>query len=170
MIPRRIPENPGNPSKFSEAQSDFPELPLWLQLNKVSRRYMEALSKRLGQSGIERHYFLLLAIGNSKGKHTQQELADLLETDKVSMTGILNYLARVGFVLRQPGLVDRRERRVVLTPKAVRALPEIRRAILDLNRKALSGLPRDFAEFFPEALLRIRGQLKTESTGRRSQR
>ncbi|MEO7425940.1 MAG: hypothetical protein ABI036_12190 [Fibrobacteria bacterium] len=39
------------------------DLPLWLQLNKVSKKYMDALAVKLGHLGIRRHFFLLVAEG-----------------------------------------------------------------------------------------------------------
>jgi DNA-binding MarR family transcriptional regulator len=128
---------------------------------------MEALSARLGHLGIERHFFLLLAIGKGKGRLNQQELAALLDTDKVSMVGILDYLAARGFVKRVSNHADRRQRRIVLTPKALRALPEIRRVISELNRKAMAPLPEGLAEHFPEALARMRIELRRAAASAR---
>ncbi|HKP96881.1 MAG TPA: MarR family transcriptional regulator [Fibrobacteria bacterium] len=136
------------------------EIPLWLQLNKVSRKCMEALTARLGHLGITRHYFLVAAIGAGRGSLTQQQLADLLDTDKVTMVGILDYLAKAGFVRRIPGRTDRRERLIVLTPKAEKALPEIKQVIAALSQRALAGLPKEFARGFPEALTRMKAELE----------
>lgn len=136
------------------------ELPLWLQLNKVSKKYMDALAARLGYLGIHRHYFLLVAIGEGKGTLTQQELADLLETDKVIMVGILDSLTKSGFVRRTPSKQDRRKHLIVLTPKAESALPKIKRVIAELNQRALSGLPNNLAGHFPNALILMKSELE----------
>ncbi len=135
------------------------ELPLWLQLNKVSKQYMEALAARLQGLGIRRHYFLLAVIAEHGGKLTQQELANLLEIDKVSMVGILDYLAAAGFIRRRPSRTDRRKHLIVLTPKADRALPKIHRAIAELNQRALRGLPTGIAAHFSGVLLRMKRAL-----------
>jgi DNA-binding MarR family transcriptional regulator len=135
------------------------ELPLWLQLNKVSRKYMDALAARLGHLGTRRHYFLLVAIGEGKGLLTQQQLADLLEVDKVAMVGILDALAKAGFVRRTRSKEDRRKHLITLTPKAQKALPEIRRVIRELNQLALSGTPQSFQAQFAAALLAMRSEL-----------
>mgnify|MGYP002631737125 FL=1 len=116
------------------------ELPLWLQLNKVSKKYMDALSSRLSHLGIRRHFFLLVAIGEGNRKLSQQELADLLETDKVNMVGILDSLTKSGFIKRAPSKEDRRKHLITLTPKASQALPRIKKEISDLNQRALSAL------------------------------
>jgi MarR family transcriptional regulator, transcriptional regulator for hemolysin len=136
------------------------ELPLWLQLNKVSRKYMDALAARLGHLGIRRHFFLLVAIGEGKGRLSQQELADLLETDKVAMVGILDMLTKAGLVTRKSSPDDRRKHFIVLTPKAERALPEIKKTIADLNRRALAELPKTLAKAFPNALSAIKAELE----------
>jgi DNA-binding MarR family transcriptional regulator len=137
-----------------------PEIPLWLQLNKVSKKYMDALAAKLGHIGIRRHYFLLTAIDESKGECTQQDLADLLETDKVTMVNILDSLDRAGFIRRTPSKEDRRKHLIELTPKARRSLPKIRKVIADLNRKALSGLPKGLSEHFPAALASMKAELE----------
>jgi DNA-binding MarR family transcriptional regulator len=136
------------------------ELPLWLQLNKVSKKYMDALAAKLGHLGIRRHYFLLVAIGEAKGNATQQELADLLETDKVTMVNILDSLEAAAFIRRTPSKEDRRKHLIVLTPKAERALPKIRKVIGELNRKALAGLPDALSERFPAALASMKAELE----------
>jgi MarR family transcriptional regulator for hemolysin len=136
------------------------EMPLWLQLNRVSKKYMDALAAKLGHIGIRRHYFLLAAIGESDGKCTQQDLADLLETDKVTMVNILDSLDRAGFIRRTPSKEDRRKHLIALTPKARRSLPKIRKVIADLNRKALLGLPKNLSEHFPAALASMKAELE----------
>lgn len=136
------------------------EMPLWLQLNKVSKKAMDALAARLGHIGIRRHYFLLLAIHEGKGVTTQQELADLIEVDKVAMVGILDSLEKAGFIVRTQSKDDRRKHRIALTPKAVRHLPKIRKVIAELNARALAGLPREFADQFLPSLVRIKAELE----------
>ncbi|MEO6094358.1 MAG: MarR family transcriptional regulator, partial [Fibrobacteria bacterium] len=125
-----------------------------------SRKYTDALAARLGYIGIRRHYFLLIAIGEGKGKSTQQDLADLLETDKVTMVSILDSLTKAGFVRRTPSAEDRRKHLIVLTQKAELHLPIIRKVIAELNRKALSGLPASLSGLFPAALISIKGELE----------
>ncbi len=138
----------------------FSEIPLWLQLNKVSKKYMDALAAKLGHIGIRRHYFLLVAIGDAKGRATQQALADLLETDKVTMVNVLDALTKAGFIRRTVDKEDRRKHRILLTPKAERHLPKIRKVIADLNRKALSGLEGSLADRFPSALVGMKSELE----------
>jgi len=137
------------------------EMPLWLQLNKVSKKYMDALAVRLGHLGIRRHYFLLVAIGEGNGNKTQQELADLLETDKVTMVGILDSLTTAGMIRRTESRSDRRKHLIVLTPKAQKALPEIKKVIAELNHRALSVLPGNVSIRFSESLAAIKSELET---------
>jgi MarR family transcriptional regulator for hemolysin len=121
---------------------------------------MDALAARLGHLGIRRHYFLLVAIGEGKGSLNQQQLADLLEVDKVAMVGILDSLAGDGFIRRTRSSEDRRKQHIVLTPKAIKAIPQIRRTIRDLNSLALAGMPAAFQAQFPGALLAMRVELE----------
>jgi len=136
------------------------QIPLWLQLNKVSKKYMDAMAAKLGHIGVRRHFFLLVAIGEARGTATQQELADLLETDKVTMVNILDSLEDAGFIRRTESKEDRRKHLIVLTPKAERHLPKIRKVIADLNRKALAGLPESLSAHFPSALASMKAELE----------
>jgi DNA-binding MarR family transcriptional regulator len=142
------------------AKPALAQIPLWLQLNKVSKKYMDAMAAKLGHIGIRRNYFLLVAIGEAKGMATQQELADLLDTDKVTMVNILDSLSEAGFIRRTASKEDRRKHLIVLTSKAERHLPKIRKVIADLNRKALAGLPESLAAHFPSALAGMKAELE----------
>jgi MarR family transcriptional regulator, transcriptional regulator for hemolysin len=136
------------------------EMPLWLQFHKVSRKYMEAMTKRLGHFGVDRHYFLLIAIAESKGTLSQRELADLLDTDTTMMVGILDSLTKSGFIDRQPNPNDRRKHLIVLTPKAERAIPEFKKVIGELNQRALIGYPEQFAGHFSNLLVKMKAELE----------
>lgn len=139
------------------------EMPLWLHLSKASKKYMDTLSARLSHIGIERHFYLLVAIGEGDGKFNQQDLADILGIDKVSMVVILDYLSEKGFVARKANPEDGRKHRIILTAKAKTVLPEIRRTIAQLNRQALAALPEPLANRFPDALLLIQKELEKSS-------
>ncbi len=136
------------------------ELPLWLQLYKVSKKYTDALTAYLGYLGIKRHYFMLVTIGESDTQLSQQDLADLFELDKVTLAGIVNKLNRAGFIRRSPSAADGRKYFLELTPKAEQALPKIKKVIADLNQRALSGLPANLAGHFPNALALMKAELE----------
>jgi DNA-binding MarR family transcriptional regulator len=125
-----------------------PEPPLWIVLHKISKRYKDALAARLGHLGIHRHFFVILAIGFGGGTVTQQNLADTLDVDKVSMVTILDYIEKAGFIERQSHPGDRRKRMLSLTAKGRKAVPQIEREIRELNRLAESALPREFRHLF----------------------
>lgn len=136
------------------------EMPLWRQWEMLTRRYKDVLAKKLGHLGIERHFYLMLAIDEGAGNFTQQDLADILEIDKVLMVGILDYLGERGFVKRMANKIDGRKHRIVLTAKARTALPEIRKTISGLNKEALSGLSPSLSGKFPKILRTIRTTLE----------
>lgn len=136
------------------------EMPLWRQMEMISRRYQALLAKKLSHLGIARHFYLMLAIDEGAGRFTQQDLADILEIDKVLMVGIVNYLSEKGFVERKENKEDGRKHRIVLTAKARSALPEIRKTISGLNRESLTELPANLAGNFQEILGLIRGTIE----------
>jgi MarR family transcriptional regulator, transcriptional regulator for hemolysin len=136
------------------------EMPIWRQMDLISRLYQNALSQQLRHLGIERHFYMMLVIDEGNGHFTQQDMADVLEIDKVIMVGIIDYLSDNGFVARKENKEDGRKHRIVLTAKARAALPEIRKRILSLNKMALSELPANLSENFMEILGLIRGTLE----------
>lgn len=125
------------------------KLPLGRYLAVATKLYFGALTKRLERLEVERHYSVLVFIDSSEGKFTQQCIADYLEIDKASMVRVVDYLSRKKYLKRIENPKDRREHLLELTPKALRAMPEIRRAISELNKKATRGISkRKSVEFY----------------------
>ena len=65
------------------------EPPLGKMFSSLGKGYLQLLRKKLQHLDIDRNYFALLLIENSEGTITQQELALLLETDKVAVVRVV---------------------------------------------------------------------------------
>jgi MarR family transcriptional regulator, transcriptional regulator for hemolysin len=116
-----------------------PEQPLGRILSSVAKTYLHNLRHKLNHMDIDRNYYALVIIGKNDGHITQQELGLMLETDKVSIVRVVDYLSEKGYVKRVRKFDDKRKHNLLLTDKAKQALPEIIDAFNDLNRIALSG-------------------------------
>jgi MarR family transcriptional regulator, transcriptional regulator for hemolysin len=114
--------------------------PLGRSLSVIGRSYLHVLNKKLKHLDIERNYYALLLIEKAEGKITQQELAWLLDIDKVSMLRSIDYLSEKGYVDRIKNMDDRRKYSLVLTKKARKAIPEITKSFNDINEIALKGI------------------------------
>lgn len=127
----------------------------------LSKSYFGALTKRLEHLEIERYYSILIVIENSINGVTQQDIADILKTDKASMVRIIDFLVQKKFIERVVNQEDRREHLIVLTVKAKKVLPEIHEAIEAVNESATKGLSEKQVKEFNEALKAIFSNLNS---------
>ncbi len=118
----------------------------------AANRYFERLQGRLARLDLTHWFYVLLTIEEGGGKWSQQELADRLDLDKVSMTRALDHLAERGYVERCDCAGDRRKYLVRLTPKARPAVKAIRQAYEELNKEALKGLNKAQRDLFMQQL------------------
>ncbi len=114
----------------------------------AAHQYFSRLQHKLAGLDLDNWYYVLVVIDEGAGALSQQELADRLLLDKVSMTRALDRLGEAGYVKRCDCAGDRRKHLVKLTPKARPALRRIRQAYNDLNEEALQGLGRLERETF----------------------
>lgn len=135
------------------------EQPLGRILSIIGKKYLYSLNHSLNKLEIERNYYALLLIESAKGKITQQELACLLEIDKVSMLRSIDYLSEKGYINRVKNQEDKRKYSLLLTEKAKKALPEIKKAFKDINTIALCGLKESQIAEFMTSLKIIKNNL-----------
>jgi DNA-binding MarR family transcriptional regulator len=109
-------------------------------LTLIGKNYLHALQVKLSDLDVERNFYALILIDEGKGKITQQELAELLESDKVSVVRIIDNLSDLGYVKREKVEADRRKYSLVLTAKAKKELPGIKTAIAEVTDLAFRGL------------------------------
>ena len=136
------------------------EQPIGRVLSLIGRNYLVALNQRLKQVDIERNYYALLIIDQFDGDLTQQELANLLSSDKVSVVRIIDYLSENGYVVRAKNLDDRRKYAITVTDKAKKEIENIKNAINKNNAFAFSGLNEDEIQSFMQMLDKINNNLK----------
>jgi MarR family transcriptional regulator, transcriptional regulator for hemolysin len=133
--------------------------PLGKFLSSTGRKFLNALNVKLNNLDIERSFYALLLIEGGNGKITQQDLAELLESDKVSVVRIINYLSGKGYVKRVKDPSDKRKYRLTLTSKAEEEMPVIKKAIEEVTQNAFNGLSRKKIEELYETLNIIRNNL-----------
>lgn len=116
------------------------ENPFGRYLSIIAKSYLHQINQHLSHLDIERNYFSLILIEHEDGKLTQQELADMLEVDKVTMLRNIDYLSSKGYVKRVRHKTDRRKYALQLTKKAKTALPEIKKTLKDIDNIAFEGI------------------------------
>jgi DNA-binding MarR family transcriptional regulator len=76
---------------------------------------------------------------NGKGM-MQTELAKVMDVGKVTLGGLIDRLEASGYVERQPDPVDRRAKRVVMTPKGTKLLSQIQKVGKEVNADIMGGI------------------------------
>lgn len=116
--------------------------PLGRMLSTIGKGYLHLLRLKLQHLDIDRNYYALVLIDKHDGAITQQELALLLDSDKVSIVRIVDYLSGKGFVQRKRKTDDRRKHSLNLTAKGKLAIPEIKESFAEINDVILNGLEK----------------------------
>jgi len=136
------------------------EQPIGRMLSGLGKGYLHLLRAKLQHLDIDRNYYALVLIESNDGNITQQELALKLETDKVSIVRIIDYLSGKGYVQRIRMSEDKRKHSLVLTPKAKLALPEIKQSFDEINQIVMEGLNSSKVLVFTETIKKMKSNLK----------
>lgn len=139
------------------------EQPLGRLFSLLGKGYLHILRSKLQHLDIDRYYYALVLIANHEGDITQQELTQLLDTDKVSVLRTVDYLSEKGYVQRVRKTNDRRKLDLLLTEKAKRAIPEIKKAFKEMNEMVTNGLPLSMQDDLVELINKIKKNI-TENT------
>jgi MarR family transcriptional regulator for hemolysin len=135
------------------------EQPVGRILSHLGRSFLSNLNRKLNHLDIERNYYALLLIEQAEGNITQQELAGLLDTDKVSIVRIIDYLSENGYVKRLQNVNDRRKYSLKLTAKAKKETSKIQKAINEITSTAFKGISVSQKQLFYKTLESIKKNL-----------
>jgi MarR family transcriptional regulator for hemolysin len=145
---------------MNKSTGKYSKQPLGRILAGIGRAYLNEVNLRLNNLDIERNFYALIIIEEAKGMITQQELADLIERDKVTVVRIIDYLSENGYVVRTDDPQDKRKYRLTLTEKAKKHLPTIKKSIAEVTEKSLENLSAERIEEFYQTLHIIKNNLK----------
>lgn len=136
-------------------------VPLGRELYAITKSYLGALTFKLRHMEIERHFYPLIIIQEAGVGITQKRFAEILGIDKVTATNMVSYLSEKKFVIKNVNAEDRRVSFLSLSDKGKKAVPEIQRAISEMNREAFSDLSDKEIWQFYASLDKIGSALKT---------
>lgn len=139
------------------------EQPLGRIFTSIGKSYLHLLRKKLIHLDIDRYYYALLLIESGSGEITQQELSELLDSDKVSVVRIINYFTEKGYVIRKKLEGDQRKHCLLLTQKAMNVVPEIKEAIEQLNKIALNIMDVNQIQEFNGVLEKIKSNINSST-------
>jgi len=135
-------------------------IPTGKLLTELAKNYFGVLTEKLEKkTGINRYFYALLVIKEGQGVLTQQMLTDLLNTDKVTMVRIVDYLSKKGMVKRQSNDKDRRAYQLVLTVKGEKIIPEIKQAYREMEEILFDGISEKKKKEFNECINSMQANL-----------
>jgi MarR family transcriptional regulator for hemolysin len=115
-------------------------------LNDVARMLRTYADHKAAQFGITRaQWVVLVRLDRSEGLK-QSELAEVLDLQPISLTRLLDKLAECGLIERRADPVDRRAKRLFLTPAARPLLEKLGDLGEELMATALVGVAPDSVE------------------------
>jgi DNA-binding MarR family transcriptional regulator len=114
--------------------------PIEYILRRLIKEYLNLIGEKLHGIPIERYYYPFLFIVKNSGKLTQQQLAEILEIDKVTVVRIVDYLEKIEFVKRVGDLNDRRCHRLHATDLGRKHATSIAQAFKDTDELFLKKM------------------------------
>jgi DNA-binding MarR family transcriptional regulator len=134
-------------------------LPLGYNFSMLTKHFYGSFHKYMEMYDLERYFSVLLILANSEKKWTQQCLCNHLYIDKVTMVKVLDHLFDKGYINRVTNPLDRREKCIELTPKALKEIPQIKESVKEMNRKTLKGFTREEKNIFISMMQRVNDNL-----------
>ena len=115
-------------------------------INDVARMLRTYADHKAAQFGITRaQWVVLVRLDRSEGLK-QSELAEVLDLQPISLTRLLDKLCDCGLIERRPDPVDRRAKRLFLTPAARPLLEKLGDLGEELMATALVGVEAESVE------------------------
>ena len=129
----------------------------------VSRLLRVAFQKRLGAGGLTFLQARTLAYVSRHEGVRQNQLAELLETQPITLVHIIDQLEARRLVKRVTDTSDRRAKLIYLAPASAPVLEAIEAVASSIRNDAMLGLNDDEANFAVTALDRMRANLNPEN-------
>jgi MarR family transcriptional regulator for hemolysin len=129
-------------------------------INDVARMLRTYADHKAAQFGITRAQWVVLArLDRSEGLK-QSELAEILDLQPISLTRLLDKLCDSGLIERRADPIDRRAKRLFLTPAARPLLDKLGDLGEELMATALSGVGRESVQRMVDELGVVKENLR----------
>ena len=134
---------------------------LHLTGNKL-KRYIAAML-RLQNVPLTPEQFMLIDLLWNEGAMSQQQLADLMQKDKNSVTTLVDAIERKGLVVRRQNANDRRSNTIMLTEKAIEIKQETKRKGVSILDRMLEGISEEELCSFLLTLRKLNRNMEVET-------
>lgn len=139
--------------------------PLGLLLHDAARALRRRFDLRATELGLSTAQWRLLVHLFRCGRISQARLAERLEIEPISVSRLIDRMAELGWVVREPDPNDRRSRIVVPTEKAQAAYAQGLVIADGVYEEAMQGLPDDQRHAMIASLRQVIANLAEEATG-----
>lgn len=114
-------------------------------IHDVSRIRKKVVDKAVADYGITRSQFWVLVNIARYGREgiAQTKLAQLMSVGKVSLGGVIDRMEANGVLERLPDPVDRRAKKVLMTPKGENLLHELQDIAEGLSKHIMKGITQE---------------------------
>lgn len=128
-----------------------------VELNLTGCKLKQFLAAKLKQMGVPLtpEQFMLIDLLWNHGAMSQQQLADLMQKDKNSVTKLVDAIERKGFVVRCQNKHDRRSNTLVLTEKANQLKPGAKQKGISILDQMLEGINENELRAFLDTLRKL---------------
>jgi len=128
-------------------------------LKDVQRLWVRLFEQRLPQLGMTfTHCKVLVFLSRNEGA-TQAKLAEVSDTEPMTLVRVLDRMERDGWIERRPDPADRRAYRLHLRPASNPVLAETLRIAEKARNEALAGLSAGQREQLMDMMEHVRGNL-----------
>lgn len=126
-------------------------------LNLTACKLKNFISQKLKEKQVPLtpEQFMLIDLLWNIGPMTQQEVADMMQKDKNSVTKLVDAIEKKGFVVRKQSIQDRRSNILMLTEKAQELKPDAKKKGIDILEEMLTGISEEELHTFLSTLKKL---------------
>ena len=137
-----------------------------VELNLTGCKLKQFIASKLKEAGVPLtpEQFMLIDLLWNHGSMSQQQLADMMQKDKNSVTKLVDAIERKGFVVRKQNVNDRRSNTLILTEKANQLKPGAKQKGITILDEMLSGISEDELKSFLQTLHKLNANMDVEET------
>ena len=128
-----------------------------VEINLTGCKLKQFIASKLKQMGVPLtpEQFMLIDLLWNHGEMSQQQLADLMQKDKNSVTKLVDAIEKKGFVVRRQNRTDRRSNTLVLTENANQLKPGAKQKGISILDQMLDGISEDELRAFLTTLRKL---------------
>ena len=138
-----------------------PEQSVFLLLKQTSKAFREKLNRSFNEAGYDvtgEQWRIIRCLWHKDGQ-TQQDLSNVVNTEKTGITRIIDSMEKLDLVVRVPDRIDRRQNLIYLTNKGKRLQEELMRIYKDVSLEIQDGIDPEQLDIFRQVLTRIHNNL-----------